>query len=127
MMNRKDAYQWGRDAEQIAVEYLEREGYVVRERNWRQGASHKEIDIIAQKATTMVFVEVKARRSDDIDPVDAVDKKKINFLCRGADSYLRSQPHDFDFRFDIIAITGNIDDYTLTHLEDAFMPPLTTR
>lgn len=121
------AYQWGKEAEQIAADYLMREGYTIRERNWRPGASHKEIDIIAQKDTTMVFVEVKARHSADYDPADAVDSRKIRFICQAADAYLRRLPHDFDYRFDIIAITGSPGEHTLSHLPDAFMPPVSCR
>ena len=66
--------EWGQDAEQIAAEYLLKEGYTIRERNWRMGKY--EIDLILEKDNTIVFVEVKARRGDNIAPVDAVDLRK---------------------------------------------------
>ena len=45
--------------EDIAIDYLRRKGYVILDRNWRSG--HREIDIVARKDDTVVFVEVKAR------------------------------------------------------------------
>ena len=44
--------EWGKQAEDIAADYLTAEGYVIRERNWRCG-NHIEIDIIAQEGTTI--------------------------------------------------------------------------
>ncbi len=32
-----------------------------------------------------------------------------------------------NYRFDIITLTGNIDAFTIEHIEDAFMPPLSGR
>ena len=46
-------------------------------------------------------------------------------LVRAAESYLRSQEYDFEYRFDIITVTGNEQHHTLDHIEDAFLPPLT--
>lgn len=117
---------WGVQAEDIAAGYLMKNGYVVRERNWRVGNT-LEIDIIAEKGLEMVFVEVKARNGEWEDPADAIDDKKIRKICNGADIYLRNLPHTYDYRFDIITLTGNTSDYQLEHYEDAFMPPLTTR
>ena len=69
MQNRE----WGKQAEQIAAEYLIKEGYLIREQNWRVGNTI-EIDIIAEKEGTIAFVEVKARKGNVIAGEDAVDK-----------------------------------------------------
>lgn len=116
--------EWGKQAETIVAEHLIRQGYVVRERNWSPMHGHVEIDIITQKENTLIFVEVKARNSSDYDPADAVDDKKICRLVRAAESYLRQQEYDFEYRFDIITVVGSAEEYTLDHIEDAFLPPL---
>ena len=41
-----------------------------------------------------------------------------------ADTYLRMQPHDYDFRFDTIAINGTPESYTVEHIPDAYLPSL---
>lgn len=118
---------WGAVAERIAAEYLVGKGYVIRERNWRPKNSHLEIDIITQQEDEMIFVEVKARGNNDIDPADAVDERKIRRLVRAAEIYLSLQAHDFRYRFDIITVSGDENSYTLDHIPDAFIPPLSTR
>lgn len=117
---------FGAAAEQAAMEHLLSEGYVIREQNWRPKNSHLEVDIIAQLDDTIVFVEVKARTPDGLDPVEAVDLKKQRRLVKAAEIYLGSQPFDFYYRFDIIAVTGTPEDFTLEHIPDAFLPPLRT-
>ncbi|MBP3298706.1 MAG: YraN family protein [Muribaculaceae bacterium] len=124
---RNQAYEWGEQAEELAADYLRAKGYTVRERRWRYGASKKEIDIIAQQDDTMIFVEVKARTDSDTDPLEAVDSRKMRFLCFAADAYLNEQEHDYFYRFDIIGISGTPADYSLRHIEDAFLPPLMAR
>ncbi|MCM1290468.1 MAG: YraN family protein [Prevotella sp.] len=146
------AKEFGHFAEQVASEYLLVNGYTVRERNWRPKMSHLEVDIIAQKGSTIVIVEVKARTSDFSDPADAVDDKKMRKLVRAASIYLSSCKENFDCRFDIITVrprsseseevetysssfaskyapknmepTLVTDTYILDHLPDAFLPPL---
>jgi len=115
---------WGARAEEIAAEYLAEHGYAIRERNWRPVGSHLEVDIICQKGTAIVFVEVKARHNRDYDPVEAVDGRKIRRLVRAADIYLRMQEYEFSYRFDIISVSGSEEDFHLDHLEDAFLPPV---
>lgn len=146
--------EWGAAAEQFATDYLLKEGYVIRERNWRPKRTHLEIDIIAQLPGTIVFVEVKARSQDTTDPSDAVDLKKQRNMARAAAIYLSSVNEDFDYRFDIITVlprgvydesvtpatdfarkyapkviapTLLTDEYALDHLPDAFLPPLRIR
>ncbi len=112
----------GAAAENLAVEYLVSNGYSICGRNVRVG--HKEIDIIAEKGTMIVFIEVKARSGKDGDPLDAVDSNKIKRIVRAADVYMRSQKFDRDCRFDIITFTGDLTNYRMEHIEDAFIPPL---
>lgn len=116
--------EWGKIAEQIAVDHLVARGYVIRERNWRPSGRHLEVDIVAEKDMRIVFVEVKARSEDGEDPVDAVDLRKQRRLVKAADTYLRAREHDYEYRFDIIAVSGDATDYDVDHLEDAFLPPL---
>lgn len=124
---KEEAREWGRQAENIVCEYLISKGYTVRERNWRPKTSRSEIDLIAQKNETIIFVEVKARSDMDIDPVEAITAEKIKNIVRGANSYLKSQDFDFFYRFDVAAVSGSADSYRLDYLEDAFLPPLCTR
>ncbi|MDE5850398.1 MAG: YraN family protein [Muribaculaceae bacterium] len=125
--NKEAAKEWGKQAENIVCEYLITKGYTVRERNWRPSSSHSEIDLIAQIGDTIAFVEVKARSDRDTDPTDAITQEKIKNVVRGANSYLLSQDKDYYYRFDVAAVNGNVDNYTLDYLEDAFLPPLRGR
>ncbi len=123
-MQSNSTKEWGKEAEQIAADYLVSRGYVVRERNWRPAHSHLEVDIITQYQDSIVFVEVKARGPKSEDPLDAVDEKKIRRLVRAANAYLNTLRYDFQYRFDIITIDGTPESYKLDHIEDAFLPPL---
>lgn len=115
-----DNRDWGYEAESIAAEYFLREGYVIRERNWRMG--RLEVDLILETDRTIVFVEVKARKGDNQDPADAVDRKKRMRIVNAADVYLRSMSVLYQYRFDIVTITGDRDKYTLRHYPDAYLP-----
>lgn len=121
------ANSWGKQAEQIAADYLTGLGMPIRERNWSPVKGHKEIDIITQKGKRIIFVEVKARSGRDQLPLDAMTRKKISNLCKCAASYLRMLPEeDWEYQFDIIGITGDASSYQLEHIEDAWLGPLKT-
>ncbi|MDE6479108.1 MAG: YraN family protein [Muribaculaceae bacterium] len=122
-----EALKWGKQAENIVCDYLISKGYTVRERNWRPKTSKSEIDLIAQKEDTLIFVEVKARSDKDQDPAEAMTAEKIRNVVRGANSYLMKQEYDYYYRFDVATVNGNAEDYKLDYLEDAFLPPLRTR
>ncbi len=118
--------EWGKMAENIAADYLLTNGYTIRERNWRIG-NHIEIDIIAEKDGYIIFVEVKARKGNFILPTDAIDEKKMRKMISGGNAYLRSLPHLFKYRLDVITVTGDTENYSINHYPDAFLPPLTTK
>jgi putative endonuclease len=91
-------------------------------RNWRPPQGGGEIDLIACESTPsgdiLVFVEVKARASDEISsPERNVDADKRMALRRAARDYVRrAQADPGRLRFDVIAITGE----SLEHFRDAF-------
>lgn len=118
----KSNREWGAQAEKIAADMLLTHGYVIRHQNWRI-KNTIEIDIIAELPGTIVFVEVKARKGDMVEALDAIDEKKIKKMVKAANVYLQSLDKLFKYRFDIITITGTPDNYTLDHLPDAFYPP----
>lgn len=109
----------GRKGEDMAVNWLEKEGYTIRERNYRFGKA--EIDIIAQKDGILAVVEVKMRRSGHLRSLaDAVNLKKRSRLIKAADHFVIINKLDIEVRFDIILILHSKDKYTLEHLETAF-------
>ena len=112
--------EWGEFCEQLAAEYFIKNGYTVRERNWR--LNRLEIDIILEKDRTIIFVEVKGRDGENSDPVLAVDHKKRLRIINAADVYLRRLPHLYQYRFDIFAVSRTKDNYETIHLPDAFIP-----
>ncbi len=110
---------WG---EKIAREALIVKGYAITECNHHIG--NYEIDIIAMKGNRIVFVEVKTRSSDYVDPLESIDRKKIQRMARAADAYIRNNSIRLEAQFDIITIVGTPGNYSLEHIPDAFMPPL---
>ena len=91
----------GAQGEALAARYLQRKGYRIIERGVRTGRG--EIDLVARHGQTLVFVEVKTRRSLCAgNPVLAVDETKQRRLARLALDYC--QQHrllDCPARFDV--------------------------
>ncbi|MCM1369669.1 MAG: YraN family protein [Candidatus Amulumruptor caecigallinarius] len=116
----KQNREWGKETEELAYEYFLKNGYTIRERNWR--CNKIEIDLILQLDNTIIFVEVKARKEGTQDPVDAVNRKKQLMMIRGADIYLRMLDKPHEFRFDIVTFKGDRKEFEFRHYPDAFMP-----
>jgi putative endonuclease len=110
----------GTAGEDLAVAHLEKKGYRILQRNFR--FEHGEIDIVAEIDATLVFVEVKARRSSSFgEPEDAVTGRKRERIHRTASGYLFERNiDDRACRFDIIAISRCDGQPVIRHIEDAF-------
>jgi len=110
----------GKKGEQLAVEYLQKKGYKILNRNWRYKKA--EVDIIAQKKEVLAVVEVKTRSTDYFgNPQDFVNQKKIKLLVEAINEYVVSKNLDCEVRFDIIAILKNKSTFKIEHLKDAFL------
>lgn len=118
-ISKQMAYEFGVFAEEIASREYVKNGYAILERNWRLGKT--EIDIIAQKEDTVVLIEVKARSGKDMDPLDTVTKDKRRRMVKAADAYLSRMKGNISYRFDIFTLTGNMTQYAIEQLEDAFV------
>ncbi len=99
-----DRQRRGRLGEDAAVALLRRAGYRILEQNVRCG--RVELDLIARDGPTLVFVEVKARWSDDYGaPQDAVTPSKRRNLIRAATQYLRERGLEGEpWRIDVLAL-----------------------
>lgn len=94
----------GKTGEDLACRELERRGYAILARRWRQRGG--EIDIIAKDGATTVFVEVKARDGRAFgDGVEAVTARKQRRIVQLALLYLaRYGLMDKPCRFDVVSI-----------------------
>ena len=113
-------YELGKKGEQLAVDYLTKEGYKIEERNWR--FQKAEIDIIASKQETIISIEVKTRSSKDFgNPQDFVNSKKIKLMVLAMNEYVLMKNLDIEVRFDIIAIIKIKEEFDINHIKDAFL------
>ena len=109
----------GKLGEELAVEFLRKNGYEILETNWT--FQKAEIDIIAQKETILAVVEVKTRSSLEFGlPQDFVKPKKIQLLVKAINEYVVSKDLDIEVRFDIIAVHKENKSFAIEHLKDAF-------
>ena len=114
---------FGERGESAAAKFLRRQGYriVVTRRRLRYG----ELDIVAVDVRTVVFVEVKTRRSADaVRPALAVDALRRQRMTRAANAFLKSHGllQRCAARFDIIEVVWPIEAPrpTITHHVNAF-------
>jgi len=112
----------GKKGECIAKDFLLQNGYEILDENWVYGRA--EIDLIAYKNRTIIFVEVKARTGVAFgEPEDFVTLAKQKQMELASMEYIELMNHQNEIRFDIIAVTFNKNNtYTLKHIEDAFWP-----
>src|SRR5260221_11407308 len=110
----------GPRGERAAEKYLRRSGYRIVKRNFR--AAGAEIDIVAMDGETLVFVEVKTRRTRDAGaPEEAVDERKQKQIRRAAEMFAtRYRADDVAMRFDVIAVDASGDRLEIELLRNAF-------
>ena len=94
----------GRGGEELAADYLQRQGYRIIARNYR--TRQAEIDIIAKHKGVLVFVEVKTRRSKGFGhPKWAVTPAKQRKISMAALEYLKKhRAMQSRARFDVVTI-----------------------
>ena len=122
-MRTKDAV--GRFGEQVAVEYLERAGLRILERNWR--CRDGELDIVARDGDVVVFCEVKARSGVGFGvPAEAVTPAKSRRIRLLAARWLAERRADgaaqgcADVRFDVVGVLRGRDGVAVEHVRGAF-------
>ncbi|KPH11802.1 YraN family protein [Chryseobacterium sp. ERMR1:04] len=117
MANHND---FGKKAEDLAVEYLQKNGYKILVRNFR--FQKAEIDIVTEKDSLIVVVEVKARSTDAFMlPQEAVNKRKISLIVSAANHYMEKFNIDQEVRFDIISVLPDEKGkLTIEHIIGAF-------
>ena len=123
----------GRRGEAAAIKLLLRTGHYVWHTNWRCALG--EIDIIAVKNRTLIFVEVKTRGAEGSSiwkPRDAVNTSKQERIKRIAKHFIRANTKSISrkrirrYRFDIITVLHHQPRnrlrrrYRPKHIEDAF-------
>ncbi len=108
----------GAEYELMASDYLIGKGYRILRRNYR--VRQAEIDIIAFKDDTYVFVEVKYRKNSvsgtSLEAVTVTKQKKISKAALYYMNQNRIDIYTANIRFDVIGIDGG----KITHIENAF-------
>lgn len=115
-----DHNELGKEAENLAAEYLLKNEYKILVRNFR--FKKNEVDIIAEKDNLIIVVEVKARSTDFfILPQEAVTKGKIKAIVLAANHFMEEFNKNQEVRFDIISVlpdkTGKLE---IEHIPNAF-------
>ena len=111
----------GQRGERAAARYLKRRGYKLLAQGNRLLPG--ELDLVALDRGTIVFVEVKTRRSDQAGhPAEAVTAAKERRLTRLAVTFLKRHGLlEHAARFDVVAITWPQGSRpTIEHFKNAF-------
>ena len=112
-----NSVQVGRDAEDRAAQYLMDLGYTIVTRRYK--VRRGEIDLVAVDGETIVFVEVKHRRTPGYKPEESMGHKKIQAITRTMREYLSEMELEGrEVRLDLVAI----DSDGLRHYQDMLAP-----
>lgn len=93
----------GNIGEESVCTYLIKNGYTITARNYRIKGG--EIDIIAENADYIAFVEVKSRKPDSmVSGFEAVNKRKQGLIIKTAGDYCIKYPTELQPRFDVAEV-----------------------
>lgn len=99
-------YSRGHEAEQRAAGYLKKQGFKIKQLNWKTPAC--EIDIVAEKDDCVYFVEVKFRSSDMYGSgFDYITPKKLHQMRRAAEMWIISNSHSGEYALSALSIVGD--------------------
>jgi putative endonuclease len=115
------AYELGKSGEDVAIEYLKKKKYRIVDKGFR--FMRGEIDIIAYDGRTLVFIEVKTRKSTQFSsPEESVTPAKRKQLRKVAEGYLmRKHIQDVECRFDVLSVScDELEGYSVKHFKEAF-------
>ena len=109
----------GRCGEDIAQRFLQRAGIVIVDRNYRMASGAGEVDLVGWEADTLVFVEVKSRKTEEFGAPDrAIGPQKQSSLIRAAREYSRHAEVRWEkVRFDIVTVVFSTPP-SVTHFRD---------
>ena len=106
----------GRIGEEIASEFLVRNGFLIMRRNYRKPWG--EIDVIAKKGQILHFVEVKtltrdfspdvSRENNHYRPEEQVHPWKLEKMARTAEMYMNEMELTSEYQLDVIGVFLNI-------------------
>ncbi len=112
----------GKQGEKIAEKFMVSKGYELLCRNYRYNRAETDLILLDKKNKTIVFTEVKTRRSKTFgEPEESITFKKSEQLLRSADGYLSEHPEfeDYEKRIDVITIFIEGKKETINHIENA--------
>jgi putative endonuclease len=115
-----DRRRQGGEFEDLACAYLKGKGYKILDRNVY--LVRKELDVVALHRGTVVFVEVKGRRSTRYGlPAEAMGRTKRRHIIEAARVYIKTRNLvDKPCRFDFVAVTFKSGLPHFRHIENAF-------
>ena len=109
--------------EQVAAEYLQREGHSVLQRNWRGG--HSEIDLVTLDRNGVHFVEVKSRTAPvEAAPEENVRAMKQKNITAAALKFLHQANlgGDKEIFFDVVAVVFDGERTEVKYFPQAWIP-----
>ena len=110
----------GKNGENIAVKHLEKQGYKILETN-KRFSRFCEIDIIALDKDTLVFCEVKTRKTGICgSPLEAITKTKYENIKKGLYYYRQENPQYKKARIDAISIVLK-PEFKIEHLKNIYL------
>jgi putative endonuclease len=93
----------GKIGENLAREFLEKNGYKILEQNYR--TRFAEIDLVCENKKTLVFVEVRTKVGENFgSPEDTINKNKLRKVLWNAKSYSAFKNWNGPARIDAICI-----------------------
>jgi putative endonuclease len=109
----------GQQGEALAASYLTEQGYNIVQRNWRCPLG--ELDIVAEAGGTLIFVEVRTRRSHRFGLAEeSLTPTKQNRLVDLAQTYLQeSATPDQSWRIDVVTVQWKAGRPKINHVENA--------
>lgn len=115
-----DRQELGKLGEDMAADYLAKNGYHILARNWRY--RHLELDIICAFEEAIIFIEVKTRSGSGFGGAAlAVTPQKQRKLIMAALAWLQcTHKWNMPCRFDVVCLTGSISSPCLEHFRNAF-------
>lgn len=109
----------GRLAEDQALEFLREAGLKLLDRNYR--SRYGEIDLIMEEGRTVVFVEVRYRRTDRYgSAAESVNPRKQSRLTLTAAGFLKERRLNRPARFDVAALSPGPDGVSIVWIKGAF-------